>query len=294
MDLTRLGDSRRVPRALIAGGEGDDDLRSYWSGFMTDYIVDVRVGGGVVHTCVICVSMSSLPNPATLSPLGLKGIYVYAPEFETADVPPVGDWYSEFRALGIGVPEEVQVHGDLSLEVEDIIGDLLSETSDGRDEVWELGDVGDILRFLRRRGLHDMAGDLEYKKSVIEEDPDDLPISFESAREFASFVEAETFDGSPNVTVDPYGYVGLEWTIPDPTASWAEEEAAKIDRRDDRVWGRGDGVLGLWFLPDGLVRVCGTSGPVGQGVERMLVNSIMPSTHVMGAITPFLSRLHGA
>ena len=155
----------------------------------------------------------------------------------------------------------------------------------------ELDTVEDVLGHLRSQGLDDLAGDLEYKRQFIEEDPDELPISLESAREFALFAVTEPLAGSPSVMVDSYGHVGLEWIIPDPFASEAGAEVAMTGRGDDYVWGRGDGVLGLWFLTNGLVRVCGTSGPVGQGIERMSVNSIVPPAHVMGEVRLFLSRL---
>ena len=154
-----------------------------------------------------------------------------------------------------------------------------------------LRNVEDILKYLRSLGLDDLADDLEYKKRLIEENLDELPISLESAREFAAFVATESPPGSPNVTVDSYGYVGLEWTIPSPPASTSGAEVVTTERSDDHVWGKGDGVLALWFLPNGLVRTYGTSGPVGQGVERMRVNSILPPVHVMGEVKPFLSRL---
>ena len=102
--------------------------------------------------------------------------------------------------------------------------------------------------------------------------------------EFAGFVLREAVGNSPSVVVDSYGYVGLEWIIPDPFASRLGSAVVQTRRSDDHVWGRGDGVLGLWFLPGGMVRVCGTSGPVGQGVERMRVNSVVPLADVMGEV----------
>ena len=152
-------------------------------------------------------------------------------------------------------------------------------------------DVEGILENLRAGGLRDLAGQLEYKKRVIEDDPDEMPISLESARCFAAFVVAESLSGSPNVTVDPYGYVGLEWVIPDPHFSGFEKTMGRSGKDDDHVWGKGDGVLGVWFLPTGMVRVYGTSGPVGQGVERLRVNSTVTPGYVINEVKPFLYRL---
>jgi hypothetical protein len=180
-----------------------------------------------------------------------------------------------------------------SAELKDVILDVLLEPFDPPDEVPALDDVERVLWYLRSRGLDDLAGDLEYKKGLIEEDPDESPISPESARGFTAFVTTKLLAGSPNVIVDSRGHVGLEWIIPDPFPQGSGPGVVTTGRGDDHVWGRGDGVLGLWFLPNGLVRVCGTSGPVGQGVDRMRLNSTVPPAHVMGEVRPFLSRLDG-
>ena len=152
-------------------------------------------------------------------------------------------------------------------------------------------DVEVIIESLREHGLQDFAVQLEHKKRVIEDDPDELPISPESVRSFVGFVTAQPLPGSPRVTVDPYGYVGLEWVIPNPYTLGPSRTEASSGRDDDHVWGKGDGVLGVWFLPSGMVRVYGTSGPVGQGLERMRVNSTVTPSYVINVVEPFLSRL---
>ncbi len=138
--------------------------------------------------------------------------------------------------------------------------------------------VDRLLQRLRDQGLDDLAGDLEYKNALIQEDPEELPISPESASLFADFIAREPLTGSPNLTVDSRGHVGLEWTIPGQSLTET---------------GPGDGVLGLWFLPDGLVRICGTSGPAWSGVDRIRVNCAVPPAQVMSQVEPFLSRLEG-
>jgi hypothetical protein len=224
--------------------------------------------------------------------------YVSVSKSDVAYVPSMVDWDSEDPILGIFARGRLQPVYDLSVEGETNVLHSLLEPSDAPGKVPILGNVEDILKYLRSLGLDDLADDLEYKKCLIEEDLDEedlneLPISLESAREFAGFVATESLAGSPNVMVDSYGYVGLEWIIPGPPISTSGAEVVTTERTDDHVWGKGDGVLGLWFLTNGLVRVCGTSGPVGQGIERMRVNSIVPPVHVMGEIKPFLSRLEG-
>ena len=150
--------------------------------------------------------------------------------------------------------------------------------------------VDGILGYLRDHGLDELADDLEYKKRLIEEDPDEVQICEESARRFVSFVAAEELPGSPTVTVDVDGYVGLEWVIPDPMALGSEATTRSVGENDG-AWGEGDGVLGMWFLPAGMVRVYGTSGPVHRKINRMRVNETYLPEHVMSAVEPFLSRL---
>ena len=190
----------------------------------------------------------------------------------------VDDLESRFRFLADQWREETDM---LSTEEESTAG----------NDVGEPDNVEAIIESLREHGLQDLAVQLEYKKRIIEDDPDELPISHESARSFASFVTAQPLSGSPRVTVDPYGYVGLEWVIPDPYASGPSQTATSTGRDDDHVWGKGDGILGVWFLPTRMVRIYGTSGPVGQGLERMRVNSTVTHSYVINEVEPFLSRL---
>ena len=62
-----------------------------------------------------------------------------------------------------------------------MVFDAPLESSDIPAEVPVFDNVEDVLRYLRSRGLGDLAGDLEYKKCLIEEDPDELPVSLDSA-----------------------------------------------------------------------------------------------------------------
>lgn len=107
------------------------------------------------------------------------------------------------------------------------------------DEVRASADVEAVLRHLRDRGLDHFASELEYKKILIEEDPDELPINLESARGFAGFVASHSLVGDPNLTVDTDGYVGLEWVIPDSMSLGSGEREMRSVRDDDHVWGNG-------------------------------------------------------
>ena len=294
MGLAPLRGSRGAPQGRPAEGRRSDDLRAYWSGFMAEYLVDMRVGGDISYTCTACGPMFFWPNMVGSSAVDIRRIYILGSEDEAVYVSPMADWDSETPSVGVLTGRRLQPVYHLSAEGETIVLDALVESSDAPGEIPVLDDVEDVLRYLRSRGLDDLAGDLEYKKCIIEEDSDELPISPESVREFAGFVSREPMGSSPNVIVDSNGYVGLEWIIPDQLVSRPGAEVVTTERGDDHVWGKGDGVLGLWFLPSGMVRVCGTSGPVGQGIERMRVNSIVPPAHVMSEVMPFLSRLERA
>ena len=295
--------------ALLTGGSRDDDLRLNWFGFMTDDVMGTRTGERPLRICS-CGSGSFRLSMVGPFVVGVGGVHISLLDRGDVSMPRMADWGSEAVALdmvdrSLEAPDldmvavrrpEPGYNSPVEEEVLEEVVDLdsLLESLGAPVAVPELDTVEDVLGHLRSRGLDELAGDLDYKRQLIEEDPDELSISLESARKFARFAATEPLAGSPNVMVDSYGYVGLEWIIPDPLASGSGAEVAMTGRGDDRVWGRGDGVLGLWFLPNGLVRVCGTSGPVGQGIERMSVNSIVPPAHVMGEVKPFLSRLESA
>lgn len=277
-----------------------DDLWANWFDFMVYDAADMEVGDPG-HTCIACGTRYSRSHIMRTSAIGATRVGLVAEGPVSWGVAPMADADLDVDVFGsIYLAESHSDTGVLAestlivVEGENIVLGVLSESSDAPDEVPLLDDVEDILLHLRSRGLDDLASDLEYKKCLIEEDPDELPISLESARGFADFVATESLVGSPNVMVDSYGYVGLEWIIPDPLTMGSGVEMAATGKGDDHVWGKGDGVLGLWFLPSGMVRVCGTSGPVGQGVERMRVNSTMLPGYVMGEVRPFLSRLEAA
>jgi len=60
---------------------------------------------------------------------------------------------------------------------------------------------------------------------------------------------------------------------------------------DDRLWGSDDGILAMKFLATGLVQFAATSGPAGQGKERLRAGGILPKKDIMSAVQPFVFRL---
>ena len=145
---------------------------------------------------------------------------------------------------------------------------------------------------LRASGFVEFAERLEHLHREIEDDPDESPTSLESLKVFVNFVVGRHLPGSPSVWVDPYGYVGLEWRIPDPER--LDDVPTSFGYDDDRLWGKGDGILAIVFLPNGSVKLAGTSGPVGRGVERLILSETVPTDSVIDSIQPFLRRMEAA
>ena len=147
-----------------------------------------------------------------------------------------------------------------------------------------------VLRRLREHGYHMLACQLKYKNGLIEDDPDEIPVSLHSLEVFGRFVQIVGVVGSPELTVDPNGYVGLDWIIPD-LRGLEFNGLVKFVGEDDHGWGNGDGVLVMWFLSDDLVRIYGTSGPLRQDMRRVRVDATVGFNDVNSVASPFIDRL---
>ena len=162
----------------------------------------------------------------------------------------------------------------------------LVEPTDGTvPAVQEQDDFDTVLRKLEQAHLTTVANRIRYLQDEIDEEEGEEPVNGESLRRFTDFVLMDQPAGSPSTWIDHRGFLGLEWRIPDP---------ARTDRISDantEYWGKGDGILAMVFLPTGLIRFSGTSGPVGQGIERLKVSGTYPPSGVMEAVQPFLSRV---
>ena len=152
--------------------------------------------------------------------------------------------------------------------------------------------VEEGIRRLRASGLMGFAERLEGLQREIEDDPDESPISLESLAQFSNFVGAKDLPGFPSVWVDPYGNVGLEWRIPDPER--LGNVPAPLGYDDDHLWGHGDGILAMVFLPNDTVKLAGTSGPVGRGVERRILSETVSTNSATDAAEFFLRRMGDA
>ena len=190
--------------------------------------------------------------------------------------------------LGVMMETEALLRQGWATDVADTLDDAGGTHNDRADIPDE---VEGIIEFLKSLGLVSISNRLEYLHREISEDPDEFPMSADSLGKFAGFVRDNPLPGSPSVWVDTYGYVGLEWRIPDPDRSEVLSASETAPRDDDHLWGKGDGILAMVFLPSGLVKFSGTSGPVGQGLERLMIGGTFPQAAVMSAVQPFLSRL---
>ena len=149
----------------------------------------------------------------------------------------------------------------------------------------ESDDAATIIQKLVLAGFGQAADRIRQLHEDVDEDEGDAPPNVGSLRWLADFVASDQMKGSPRTWVDPRGFWGLEWRIPDSsyfnTSPMSEE----------KFWGKGDGILAVIFLPSGSVRFSGISGPVGQGIERLNISGTYPRSAMMDAVQPFLSRV---
>ena len=149
--------------------------------------------------------------------------------------------------------------------------------------IMEVTEENEIVDALKSHGLNEVANRLVQLKEMIAEDPDEPDLAIDSLRSFAEFIMEETHLPIPEIGAGPEGFVEAEWRIPHS----GERKAAS----DESYWGRGDGILAMKFLPTGLVRFAATSGPAGQGKERLRTSGILPRNSILPAVQTFISCL---
>ncbi len=146
-------------------------------------------------------------------------------------------------------------------------------------------DVETVLHKLENGLFGHVASRIRYLEQEIDEEEGEQPIDMKSLHRFAQFMLENRAIGSPSTWIDHRGFLGLEWRIP-----YLESTGAPADV-DTEHWGRGDGILAMVFLPNGLIRFSGTSGPIGQGIERLNVSGTYTPSDTLEAVQPFISRL---
>ena len=120
-------------------------------------------------------------------------------------------------------------------------------------------DAETVLHKLETGLLEHVARRIRYLELEIDEEEGEEPIDLKSLHRFAQFMLENRAIGSPSTWIDHLGFLGLEWRIP-----YLESVGEPADVGTEH-WGRGDGILAMVFLPSGLVRFSGTSGPVWSG-----------------------------
>ena len=149
-------------------------------------------------------------------------------------------------------------------------------------------DIETVLHKLENGLYERVARRIRYLEQEIDEEEGEEPIDLNSLHMFAQFMLENRAIGSPSTWIDHRGFLGLEWRI--PYLETAEDLADVCTEH----WGRGDGILAMVFLPNGLIRFSGTSGPVGQGIERLNVSGTYTPSDTFEAVQPFISRLENS
>ena len=147
----------------------------------------------------------------------------------------------------------------------------------------EVSEEKEIVNTLISHGPNEVAYRLVQLKEMIAGDPDEPDLAIESLRSFADFFIQETHLPAPEIGAGPEGFVEAEWRIP--------SRGGKKAASDESYWARGDGILVMKFLPTGLVRFAATSGPAGQGKERLRTSGILPKNSILPAVQTFISCL---
>ena len=146
-------------------------------------------------------------------------------------------------------------------------------------------DIETVLHKLENGLLDNVARRIRYLELEIDEEEGEEPINLNSLHGFAQFMLENRSIGSPSTWIDHRGFLGLEWRIP-----YLESIGNPADVGAEH-WGRGDGILAMVFLPNGLIRFSATSGPVTRDMERLNVSGTYTPSATMEAVQPFLSRL---
>ncbi len=147
----------------------------------------------------------------------------------------------------------------------------------------EMDEAQEIVDALRAFGRDELAARIAQLQELLAADPDAPDLILESLQSFASFFTHEDRLPVPEVGAGPEGFLEAEWQIP--------ANGGSMPAPDGRHWGSGDGILAIKFLSAGLVQFAATSGPAGQGKERLRAGGILPKKDIMSAVQPFVFRL---
>ena len=140
------------------------------------------------------------------------------------------------------------------------------------------------LQRLQSAGLELTANRLDYLREIAEADPEEPAIHAESLEAFAKFIMANPRLDTGSIGVNDEGYVSAQWFL--------SPEPAPDDNPDERrFWGNGRGMIGMQFLPNGLVRFAANSGPAIAGTERLRKSATCPLETVPEELASYLPKV---
>ena len=127
----------------------------------------------------------------------------------------------------------------------------------------------EIVAAIRYGGWNAIADRLTYLRSLVLDDPDEIPIQIESLRNLALFIANRQQQQlpEPQIGINPDGFACTEWRIAN------------------------HGILAMDFMPSGQVRFAAILKPPESGNARWSVNGVLPPDHMMDAIRVFTDRL---
>ncbi len=127
----------------------------------------------------------------------------------------------------------------------------------------------EIVAAIRYGGWNAIADRLIYLRSLVLDNPDEIPIQIESLRNLALFIANRQQQQlpEPQIGINPDGFACTEWRIAN------------------------HGILAMDFLPSGQIRFAAIFKPPESGNARWSVNGVLPPDHMMDAIHVFTDRL---
>ena len=127
----------------------------------------------------------------------------------------------------------------------------------------------EIIDLLDSTGLKSVTQRLRYLNTLAEDDPDEMPIVFESLRRLASFMLSQRELPTPQIGVNADGMAQVEWVTD-------------------------YGILAMEFLDFDMIRFAAMLDPSGPRIKHGVqptINGVLPTTDTLDAVRIFTGRL---
>ena len=136
----------------------------------------------------------------------------------------------------------------------------------------------------RQAGLEKTADRLNYLREMSETHTEEQAVRDESLETFAAFILNNPGLDTEAISVSAEANVSAQWFLsPEPSSS---------DNADERrFWGNGRGMIGMQFLPNGIVRYAANSGPSIGGVERLRKSDTCLVENISEELARFLPKV---